>query len=254
MRYPFCSEDREWSEFAAYRRGRPRARAVKLRREPSTPIEARLRTAKALKSLTLVTWQGAMKMRASITIALISCLLSGGTSHAQESSAPRKLLCIIEKAAGVIYQNPDAKESTPTAINFEEQHKRFTVTIEQIVRDQEQRERCQSNLKYWLPILSQKGRFGDSDKPDFSTNGHDNKFTDYRVNIGPSCFASDRATIKFFDRQKAETLETYDMTTHEFTTPVVGGEWFAVFGDNFEAGERLDAGPVVFTGKCQRID
>lgn len=189
-------------------------------------------------------------MRASVAIALASCVLLGGSGLGQDSLAPRKLLCIIEKAAGVIYDD-GAKAATPRAINFEEQHKRFVVTIRRIVRDQMHRDMCRANLAYWMPLLAEKGTFDPSDQPSLVGSADINKFKEYRYNIG-RCFASDEATIKFFDRDYESRLASYDFRPQMFAG--LPGEWLELRADNFEAGERLDAGPVVFTGKCQQID
>jgi hypothetical protein len=109
---------------------------------------------------------------------------------------------------------------------------------------------CRSNLEYWMAILAEKGTFDPSDKPNFSDI---KKFRDYRGNIRPFCFASNEATIKFFDRDFPSRLVDYDFLTDRFGGSLPG-EWLELRGNNFEAGELLDAGPVVFAGKCERID
>ena len=103
-----------------------------------------------------------------------------------------------------------------------------------------------------MPILSEKGTFDPSDEPNFNTGGDIKKFYDYRANIGPHCFSSSQATIKFFDRDDASTLVSYDFLPTEFVG--LPGQWLKLYADKFEVGEPLDLGPVVFTGKCERID
>jgi hypothetical protein len=172
----------------------------------------------------------------------------GATSNDVPS---RKWICVLDKAAGVTYNNNG--QPTAGAARFEERHNKFVLTIKRVVRPQDIRERCLSNLAYWTKILSDKGTFSPSDEPNFQNNGADNKrFRDYRGNIGPWCFASDEATIKFFDRDHANTLVSYDTAPDEFVG--LPGEWLRFHANKFEAGESLDLGPVVFTGQCERID
>jgi hypothetical protein len=197
-------------------------------------------------------------MKALLALAFTAYALSASapsTTYAQQTATANdaqsgKWLCIIEKAAGVLYASQDAKEPTPRARNFEERHKKFVLTIKPIVRPKESREFCRSSLSHWMPILSEKGAFDPSDKPNPSADM--SKFYDYRYNIGPHCFASDEATIKFFDRDYANRLVSYDFLPQHFEG--LPGNWLAMYGDNFQAGETLDFGPVVFTGKCEQID
>jgi hypothetical protein len=163
----------------------------------------------------------------------------------------QKLICVLDKAAGVKYASNGATEQTAGAITFIEGHKKFVLTIKRIFRSQYERDLCRQNLAYWMPILSEKGTF-DSSSPPFYMLGVGGKFFDYRFNIGNNCFASNEATIKFFDRDSAQRLVSYDLQPMTFTG--LPGEWLELDGNNFEAGERLDLGPVVFTGKCERID
>jgi hypothetical protein len=199
-------------------------------------------------------------MRAFLFVAIASCAAigtSGGIGYPQENTSPkggesRKWFCTVEKAAGVMPAKRDAKGSTATAINFNERHKKFILTIKHIVRSQLEREMCRANLAYWMPILAAKGTFDETDHPNLGNTGGDiGKFSDYRYNIGKNCFASDEATLKFFDREGANTLVSYDFLSEEFVG--LPGNWLKLYADEFEAGETLDAGPVVFTGKCERI-
>jgi hypothetical protein len=192
-------------------------------------------------------------MKVFLAIAFTSCAVfaltpcNGNAQNAERANdvQSRKLICVIENAAGVLYANSDAKEPTPKAINFEERHKKFVLTIKRIVRSRDRRDMCSSILAYWMPILSEKGTF---DPSDMTT-----KTPDFRFNIGPHCFASNEATIKFFDRDHASTLVSYDFPPGDWFVGLPS-EWLILFGDKFQAGELLDLGPVVFTGKCERID
>jgi len=104
-----------------------------------------------------------------------------------------------------------------------------------------------------MPVLFEKGTFGSSDVPHLDSGGDIKKFEDFRWNIGRNCFASNEATIKFFDRDLPDTLISYDLFPNEFEG--LPGQWLALYDNNtFEAGERIDAGPVVFTGRCEQID
>ena len=172
-----------------------------------------------------------------------SCAGYAQNAAASNDVKSRKWICVLEKAAGVMH--PGTKEETPGAINFEERHKKFVLTIKPIVRSQTYRDICRASLSHWMPILFEKGTFDPSERP--FTGG-----SDYRHNIGPHCFASDEATIKFFDRAYANTLVSYDFLPTEFEG--LPGNWLKLYADKFEAGESLDLGPVVFTGKCERID
>jgi hypothetical protein len=197
-------------------------------------------------------------MKAFLTVALTCCAMFGSvarTGHAQQTTASnndhsQRWFCTIEKAAGVLYANSHANEPTPKAINFEERHKKFVLAIKPIVRPQMYRDLCRSTLDHWMPILSETGTFDPSDKPKWS--GDTKSWYDWRANIGPHCFASNEATVKFFDRDRAETLVSYDFLPQMFEG--LPGEWLEMRGNDFEAGERLDYGPIVFTGKCERID
>ena len=169
----------------------------------------------------------------------------------QNDTQTTKSICIVEKAAGVL-ANSQSKETSANAIRFEERHNHFVVTIKPIVRSQEQRDFCLASLSHWTPILAEKGTFDPSDHPR-SAGGDIKKFYDYRANIGPNCFASSEAKVKFFDRESESRLVSYDFLPTEFES-VIPGNWLRMYGVNFEAGETIDSGPVVFTGTCSRIE
>ena len=177
-------------------------------------------------------------MKAFLTIAFTSCAVfalatcNGNAQNAERANdvQSRKWICVIENAAGVVYANSAAKEPAPKAIKFEERHKKFVLTIKRIVRSREERDMCRSNLAHWMPILSEKGTFDPSDIPNFNTGGDINKFTDFRFNIGPHCFASNEATIKFFDRDRASTLVSYDFPPGDWFVGLPS-EWLILFGD-----------------------
>lgn len=194
-----------------------------------------------------------MKARLSaLAFATCAVLASSHTNAQRADDQLGKFICVLEKAAGVLYANSDAKEPIPGPINFEERHKKFVLTIKRIVRSQQVREMCRSNLAFWMPLLSEKGTFDPSIRPDFSFRS--GNFSDFRTNIGRHCFSTDEATIKFFDRDFASTLESYDFPSprHFVGLP---GEWLKLYtGGKFEAGEALDLGPVVFTGTCEPIE
>jgi hypothetical protein len=110
-------------------------------------------------------------MKAFLAIAFTSLAMSASApcaGYAQNAAASndvksRKWICTLEKAAG-IYTDPGAKEATPGAINFDERHKKFILTIKPIVRPQDIRDWCRSTLSHWMPILFEKGTFDPSDK------------------------------------------------------------------------------------------
>jgi hypothetical protein len=109
-------------------------------------------------------------MREFLVIALTSCDMFGSSVPAigQETGArvtlpilpplSGKWTCVIEKAAGVLYRE-GAKESTPQAVKFQEQNRRFVLTIRRIVRDQFERDYCRATLSHWMPILAEKKRW-----------------------------------------------------------------------------------------------
>ena len=194
-------------------------------------------------------------MREFLVIALTSCAMFGSSvaGIGQETGArvtlpilpplSGKWICVIEKAAGVLY-GEGAKESTPQAVKFQEQNRRFVLTIRRIVRDQFERDFCRATLSHWMPILAEKGNFDPSDKE--PRDGYD------RFGIGPRCFASDEAVVKFFDRDHPDTLVRYDFWHQQWMG--LPGQWLKFYANKFEAGETVDLGPVVFTGSCERID
>jgi hypothetical protein len=192
---------------------------------------------------------------ASSFCAIYALIISNG--NAQTAQKPdgienQKWICVLEQAAGVMYTNRDAKEPTARSVNFEDKHKKFLLTIKQIVRTQQEREMCRANIAYWMPKLLENGTFEPSDRPNFNSGGDIRKFIDFRANIGPHCFASNEASMKFFDRNEPSTLVSYDFLPTEFEG--LPGQWLKLHGSRFEAGELLDLGPVVFTGTCERID
>jgi hypothetical protein len=192
--------------------------------DPSIPIEgvryASPFTVPSMKTFLAVTFT------LGVLFALAPCngnAQAGATSNDVQS---RKWLCVLEKAAGVMYNHGNPRGE---AVNFEDGHKKFILTIKRIVRSQESRDLCLSTVAYWTSILSEKGTFSPSDKPSFG-NGGDNyqdiikRFHDYRYNIGPRCFASDEATVKFFDRDHADTLVSYDFLPQQFAG-FLPGQW-----------------------------
>jgi hypothetical protein len=191
-------------------------------------------------------------MRWFLTLIVAAGLLASSPSVSQQNDTQTiKSICVVEKAAGVL-ANSQSKETSAKAIRFEERHNHFVVTIKPIVRSQEQRDFCLASLSHWTPILAEKGTFDPSDHPR-STGGDIKKFYDYRANLGPNCFASSEAKVKFFDRESESRLVSYDFLPTEFES-VIPGNWLRMYGVNFEAGETIDSGPVVFTGTCSRID
>jgi hypothetical protein len=142
-------------------------------------------------------------MKAFLNVASTFCtiyalIVSNGNARAAQKpdgAENQKWICVLEQAAGVMYANRDAKEPTARAVNFEEKHKKFVLTIKQIVRTQQQREMCRANIAYRMPKLLESGTFEPSDRPNFNTGGDIKKFTDFRANISPHCFASNEASI-----------------------------------------------------------
>ena len=145
----------------------------------------------------------------------------------------------------------NAKTPTPRVMNFEERHRRFVLTIKRIVRPQLMPEMCFSNLAYWMPFLSEKGTFDPSIKPYVNT-GDIKTFSDFRANIVRNCLSSYEATIKFFDRDYAIPLVSYEWSPTEFVG-ITEGVWLRFHAGRFQAGESWDFGPVVFTGHCARL-
>jgi hypothetical protein len=139
---------------------------------------------------------------------LIASAPSNGVGQAtfSKDDQAHKWICILEKAAGVMYADSGAKEPVGKAVNFDERHKKFVLSIKRIVRSEEERDKCRSSLAHWSPILTEKGKFDPSDEPNFGALGP-RTFYDFRANLGPRCFASDEATIKFFDRDQANIYE-----------------------------------------------
>jgi hypothetical protein len=183
-------------------------------------------------------------MRTIALVVLSLFLDSTAYSYAKENQdGPSKSLCLIEKAAGVMFDKA-SKTSVPKAIRFEEAHSHFVVTIKPIVRSKEQRDWCLLALSHWMPILAERGTFD----PDPQMFGRP---YDLRANIG-RCFASNEAALKFFDRKDDDKLIGYDYPDTDFVG--LAGSWFKKFGDTFEAGESLDGGPVVYSGTCKSID
>jgi hypothetical protein len=191
-------------------------------------------------------------MRLFLGLVVAASPLAWSPSFSQQNGTQTtKSICIIEKAAGVL-GNKDSKETSAKAVKFDERHSHFVLTVKPIVRDQMQREFCLASLSHWTPILAEKGTFDPSDQP-MSAGGDIKKFYDYRANLGPNCFASSEAKVKFFDRESESRLVSYDFLPTEFES-VIPGNWLRMYGDNFEAGETLDSGPIVFTGTCSRVE
>lgn len=183
-------------------------------------------------------------MRMLVLLVTISPFCGLVTASASDSVSS-KSLCIIEKAGGVLF-NKQENGLVSTAVKFDEKHRHFILTIKPIVRDEFQREWCRKTLAHWSPILAERGTF----EADEEWSGRP---YDIRNNIG-RCFASNEASIKFFDRDYENKLVDYDFPENEFVG--LAGNWFKKlkYKDRFEAGESLDNGPVVFTGTCKSIE
>lgn len=178
------------------------------------------------------------------TFPAIAQVPSSPPNRAQEKDVgSSKSICVIEHAAGVL-MDEHGKEMVSKAIRFDEKHNHFVVVVKPKVRSKQEREWCLSTLSHWTPMLAERGTFDDD--PGFSGKPYD-----LRLNIG-HCFASREATIKFFDRDHDSKLDGHDFMTATFVG--LAGNWFKARGNNFEAGETLDDGPVVFTGTCKPID
>lgn len=182
-------------------------------------------------------------MRRAIVAGTIVGLCGTAAVAGPDNDHLAKSLCFIEKAAGILFDER-AKDHVPKAVRFEDKHNHFILSIKPIIRSEGQREWCLKTLEHWMPILAKQGTFD----PDPGWSG---KPYDLRHNIG-RCFSSSEATIKFFDRDSEEKMESYDFQPMEFTG--LAGNWIKKKGDRFEAGSTLDAGPVVFSGTCKSID
>jgi len=175
---------------------------------------------------------------ASTACAVLALFPSNGHAQYGDKDLTSKWLCVVERAVGLGW----------SPINSEERHKPFVLTIKRIVRSGLQRTMCRDNINYWLEPLLKAGTFDASGG--FPKRTGDN-FVDWRANIGPHCFASNEATNKFFDEDRARTLVGYDFEPHWFEGQP--GNWLDIREDGtFHAGERL--GPVVFRGKCERTE
>lgn len=169
-----------------------------------------------------------------------------------------KWICVLGQTAGIVYSSSGAQEPTAKVIRFEERHRKFVLTISKIERGQYARDLCQGNIGHWLPKLLKYGTFDPKEQAssglmDF---GKPKEAWADRRDIAP-CFASNEASMKWFDRDSPDSsLFSYDYPT-DFTGPVPG-YWLRLYPGatpvRFEAGESLDAGPVVSTGSCERIE
>jgi hypothetical protein len=184
-----------------------------------------------------------MAMRMALAAAMICWCSTSVLAGIQSDDGPSKSLCIIEKAAGVLLDER-SDTTVPKAVRFDERHNHFILTIKRIVRSESQREWCLKTLAHWTPILRERGTF----EPDDKWSGRP---YDLRSNIG-RCFASNEATIKYFDRNGEEKMESHDFLPMEFVG--LAGNWLKKIGDRFQAGSTLDSGPVVFSGTCKAID
>lgn len=186
-------------------------------------------------------------MMRRLSLVLASALI-GGTCHAEDIS--EKWFCVTESAAGSLW-NENAQQYIPRAINFQEGHKKFLLEITQ---NKPYVAFCKQTLDHWEPILLKDGKFEYSSTmsiPRDDPNNPKNNY-DFRENIGPNCFSTTQATLKFFDRDYPDIYHGYDFDPRSFTG--LPGNWFSFYGNRFQAGETLDAGPVVFTGSCQKLD
>ncbi len=182
---------------------------------------------------------------------LVASLITSFTSNALADAPSGRWDCIIEKAAGVTIP-PRAKDQIPRAINFEERHKHFVLSISAALHD---KAFCRQTLAHWMPILERDGKFDPNGAPFAGSTGSDpKKMYDMRRNVGPQCFSSLSATMQFFDRDHPNQLVSYDFWPNEFEGQP--GEWLKFYEGRraFEAGEPLDAGPVVYTGSCVRLE
>lgn len=166
---------------------------------------------------------------------------------------PKRLLCIIEKAAGVTTIG-DRAEQVARAITFQEAHRRFTIILKPVQMDQDRRNLCRQSLDHWTPSIEGRGSFDPTDAP-FGGMGPGSKDLFYsRGALGQNCFASEEASIKFFDRDHTNAFYGYGNWGGEYSASP--GNWIGLWDNNkfFQAGETLDAGPVVFSGSCQPFE
>ena len=182
---------------------------------------------------------------------LAASLVASFSSNALAEALSGKWDCLTEKSAGVM-SSTDGSRQTAEAITFNEKHKHFVLSISPAPHDKNW---CRQTLNHWTPILERDGKFNLDDKPFAGSSSSDpSKMYDMRRNIGPHCFSSLNATIKFFDRDHETHLVSYDYYPNDFEGSP--GNWLSFYEGprSFQAGETIDAGPVVYTGICERLD
>ena len=160
-----------------------------------------------------------------------------------------KWLCVIDKAAGILH-DPKTNTSVARAVQFDEKH-RFILTIQKVMRSPFNRGACKRSLDHWEAIL-----YGDKDFPEESQD-YTKPAYDLRMNMGPNCFSSTEAIVKYFDEDRSTRLTSYDFLPWEFNG--LPDRWMTfrpsgATGMSFNGSEPLDAGPVVIQGSCERVD
>ena len=184
----------------------------------------------------------------NISVVAITVLCNFLPVNCNAADFPQNWICIVDSAAGTLY-NQSSKQYVPSALNFQEEHKRFTLNIS---RTDLPGILCKQSVDHYNSIISRNGHLDYSpvpSTPDYSADP--SKFWDYSVNIGPHCFSTTTVVQKFFDRNLPTNLYGYDFLPTSFSG--LPGQWLILSGSFFQAGELLDGGPVVYTGTCNLI-
>jgi hypothetical protein len=194
-----------------------------------------------------------VKKLAAFSMATVALWASSPGAHGEALSGT--WACVVEQTAGITFSER-SEQGTAHAIDFGSSHKHFLLKVAVVERTDFQRQFCRQTLEHWSPILQREGHFDPTDKPFTGASGHDaSKMYDMRSNIGPNCFATMKATVKFFGHDFAASLFSYDFIPNEFQG-VLPGQWLALYSDGkrFRMGETLDAGPIVTAGVCERAE
>ena len=189
-------------------------------------------------------------MRKSLPVTLLMIL----ATPASAETFSQNWICVVDSAAGSFWDE-NTKRYMPNAINFQEEHKRFTLKIWQAVVGGAL---CQQTIDHWNAVIAKNEKTDGFGHLDYSPTtktppslSDTSKSYDYSGNVGQNCFATTLVFWKFFDRDQASRLHGYDFEPTWFTG--LPGEWLRLTGTSFMAGETLDLGPVVYTGKCEEI-
>lgn len=180
----------------------------------------------------------------SLSLTLVAGLLLTASTTARADITANEYgeyFCYTLRAAG-IKANNEGQPPYVGAVNLGDRWRKFFLKVEPMKRDFAEMAVCKKYLDFFTSNLKKDEAIYDVDP---------RNLMQLRSTQAIPCVATTLITAKF---PGGDVNRFYALEYVMFARGLVPQAWFSMYGDgSFEMGHAFDAGPVVASGKCERI-